>query len=54
MAGGVAHRGRLEACVGEEWGTVCDDNFDGTAAAVVCRQLGFSRFGKHQIKYFRE
>lgn len=32
--------GRLEVCVNEEWGTVCNNGFDTNAAIVVCRQLG--------------
>ena len=46
MVGG-AHplEGRLEICVNSEWGTVCNDGFDTSAAMVVCRQLGIKESG---------
>lgn len=43
----VEGAGRLEICQGEEWGTVCDNNFDTVDASVACRQLGFSRFSEY-------
>lgn len=38
--------GRVEVCVNEQYGTVCDQGFDRSSAAVVCGQLGYSRISK--------
>jgi len=43
LAGGSSQSvGRVEVCMGNSWGTVCDNGWGPLDARVVCRQLGFS------------
>ena len=50
LVGGInSYEGRVEICLENEYGTVCDQMWDVTDAAVVCRQFGLPYTGKQQV-----
>ena len=47
LVGGTSpNEGRVEICVNNVWGTVCDNSWENTDASVVCRQLGYFTQGQ--------
>ena len=43
--GETEYEGRIEVCLNGQWSSVCaDDVLCGTAASIVCQDLGFSKY----------
>ena len=48
-SGTSSTRGRVEVCLNNVWGSVCDDLWSSNDARVACRQLGYSDQCKFEI-----
>lgn len=44
---GSNNYGRLEVCLFQEWGSICDDGWDRRDARTICRQRNFNPSCKH-------
>ena len=52
LSGGNSQQGRVEICINNNWGTVCDNSWSTVDANIVCQQLGYSNSGNHNMPAF--
>ena len=45
LNGSNQKEGRLEICIGNKYGSICDDRWDVLDVTVVCRKLGYHEKG---------
>ncbi len=45
-------RGRVEVCLNNTFGTICDFMWNNLDASVVCNQLGFSPYGEEYYTFY--
>ena len=48
--GNNPYEGRVEICIKDQWGSICDDGWFNDEASVACRQLGLSGDGERQLQ----
>ena len=44
--GTISRKGNVELCVYGKWRMMCANSWDNRDASVVCREIGYSPFGK--------
>ena len=54
VGGQSAYEGRVEVCLSQRWGTICDYGWSEPDGLVVCKQLGYSSAGQFDELYFME